>query len=189
MNDPLNVLCVDDVLSNAVIIKKIIESADDVAHVVTSPLEAQKLLSEKKFDLVVTDQEMPEMCGIDLIRWIKEHRPSTEVIVVTAHSSISLAVQSIKAGASNYIEKPIDAPLLKEKVHDIRRRLSQAESFKEREKALEDANQEALENLRELQMSLAQHQKFAKEVKKALKIEEQGEAFDSIRAALKELKG
>ena len=59
-------------------------------------------------DLVLLDQQMPGLTGIDALREIKVHRPNQTVIIITAHGSISLAVSAIKDGAYDFIEKPFD---------------------------------------------------------------------------------
>jgi DNA-binding NtrC family response regulator len=59
-------------------------------------------------DVVLLDQQMPDMTGMEALRRIKGVRPGTVVIIVTAHGSISLAVNAIRDGAYDFIEKPFD---------------------------------------------------------------------------------
>ncbi|MDR2038651.1 MAG: sigma-54 dependent transcriptional regulator [Bacteroidales bacterium] len=59
-------------------------------------------------DLILLDQQMPDMTGIEVLEKIKSTRPDQVVIIVTAHGSISLAVNAIKGGAYDFIEKPFD---------------------------------------------------------------------------------
>jgi DNA-binding NtrC family response regulator len=72
--------------------------------------EAVQLLSARSFDLVITDERMPEMDGIELIRWVHEHMPETPIIVLTAYGSIATAVEAIKLGAHEYLTKPLKSP-------------------------------------------------------------------------------
>jgi DNA-binding NtrC family response regulator len=73
-------------------------------------IEASQLLSHRSFSLVITDERMPEMGGIELIRWIQENSPETPVIVLTAYGSIETAVEAIKLGADEYLTKPLKSP-------------------------------------------------------------------------------
>jgi len=70
--------------------------------------EALHLFKQKVVDLVITDVVMPKMDGIELLEAIKGLRPETEVIVISAQGTIEKAVQAMKLGASDFIEKPIN---------------------------------------------------------------------------------
>ena len=67
-----------------------------------------KLVDENRFDLALVDFQLPDWDGIELIRRLKEVAPETDIIMITGFSSVSHAVEAIRAGAFYYIEKPID---------------------------------------------------------------------------------
>lgn len=67
-----------------------------------------KQLNSDRFDVVLTDLRLPDADGIDLVRQFKESAPDTEVIVVTGFSSITKAVEATRAGAYNFVEKPVN---------------------------------------------------------------------------------
>ncbi|MDH4232867.1 MAG: sigma-54 dependent transcriptional regulator [Nitrospirota bacterium] len=64
------------------------------------------LLESHAFDLVLTDLQMPDMNGIDVLRKIKETWPDTEVIIMTGYGTVKTAVRAMKIGVFDYIEKP-----------------------------------------------------------------------------------
>ncbi|MDC0336014.1 response regulator [Pseudodesulfovibrio sp.] len=81
----------------------------DAAGDVDSALE---LFKAKRHPLVVTDIKMPGKSGIDLLREVKEIAPETEVIMITGHGDMELAVQSLKNDAFDFIAKPINDDVL-----------------------------------------------------------------------------
>jgi len=70
--------------------------------------QAFDLVSNKSYDLVLTDLRMPEVDGLTLLNKVKELDSDTSVIVMTAYSSVETAVQALKAGAYDYLTKPLD---------------------------------------------------------------------------------
>src|SRR3990172_1130423 len=70
--------------------------------------QAFEQISVKPYDLVITDLEMPEMKGIELIDKTTLLRPQTFVIIITAFASLETAIQALRKGAYDYIIKPID---------------------------------------------------------------------------------
>ncbi len=69
---------------------------------------ARAKLQREDFDLVLTDLKMPGMSGIELLSWVKEHYPHTQVIVITAFGTIDDAVRAMKEGAFDFITKPVN---------------------------------------------------------------------------------
>ena len=76
-------------------------------------LDALGMVKEKCFDVVFTDLKMPEFDGLELLAAIKEHRPETEVIIVTGYGTIESAITAMKFGGYDYIQKPIKLAQLK----------------------------------------------------------------------------
>jgi DNA-binding NtrC family response regulator len=81
---------------------------------VTSPAEALLRIGRERFDLVISDVEMPEMRGIDLLAAIQSRNPGQLVVLITAFGSIDLAVRAVQSGATDFVAKPfrIEALLL-----------------------------------------------------------------------------
>jgi len=78
----------------------------------TSPRAALDRLVVEDFDIVITDVEMPELRGTDLLAAILEHKPGQLVLLITGFGSIELAVQSVRAGACDFVTKPFKLPVL-----------------------------------------------------------------------------
>ena len=74
--------------------------------------QAAQMLEEEQPDIVLTDIRMPGMDGIELLRFIKETYPDVEVIMVTGHGDLSLAIESLKMDAVDFITKPINNGIL-----------------------------------------------------------------------------
>jgi len=72
--------------------------------------EAAKFLDERGFDLVLTDLKMPGLDGMALLRKVRAEQPEVEVIVMTAHGTVDNAVEAMKLGAFEYLQKPISGP-------------------------------------------------------------------------------
>jgi len=81
--------------------------------------DALQRLEKEYFDILLTDIKMPGLSGIELLETVREHYPSTEVILVTGFGSISSAVEAMKKGAHDYITKPFDLDELTLRVRKI----------------------------------------------------------------------
>src|SRR5229473_1332555 len=77
-----------------------------------SALEALKLIREHDYDAIVSDIKMPGMDGLALLEKIRELRPDTPTLLITGHGEHDLAVQALRGGAYDFIQKPIDRDYL-----------------------------------------------------------------------------
>lgn len=85
-------------------------------YTASRPSEALELVREKRPLLVLTDLVMPEMTGLEVLSRIMEFAPGTDVVLMTAHYTTETAVEAIRRGAADYLEKPIRIPLLRERI-------------------------------------------------------------------------
>jgi two-component system response regulator PilR (NtrC family) len=79
---------------------------------------AVKILERRPVDLLISDIKMPDMSGVDVLRRAKEIRQDIVGIMITAFKSTESAVEALRLGAHDYLEKPFDNELLKKKVRD-----------------------------------------------------------------------
>lgn len=63
-------------------------------------------LEKERFDLVIADLMMPRLSGMELLRYVKQHHPEVEVVMITGYASIESAVEATKIGAAGYVPKP-----------------------------------------------------------------------------------
>ena len=105
------ILLVDD---EEKILKALGRALRDAGHAVvdtTSPRHAQKLLAERSFDLLVVDNVMPALSGLDLIREYVASTPENErsqILMMTAHATVESAIEAMKLGALDYLQKPFE---------------------------------------------------------------------------------
>ncbi|MBQ7389440.1 MAG: sigma-54-dependent Fis family transcriptional regulator [Paludibacteraceae bacterium] len=102
------ILIVDDERSIRNTLKDILEVESYQVDVVESGIEALELIKENNYDVVFSDIKMPQMDGVELLQKIKVNNPEAPIIMISGHGTIETAVDCIKKGAYDFIEKPID---------------------------------------------------------------------------------
>ena len=104
---PERILVVDDELDMLMLLRMIIEDNSDYAVETTNnPSEGLRMLTEKDYDLVISDLKMPGMDGMELFDELKEIKPGVPVIIITAYGSLETADEAMKKGVSDFITKP-----------------------------------------------------------------------------------
>ncbi|PID56278.1 sigma-54-dependent Fis family transcriptional regulator [candidate division KSB3 bacterium] len=68
---------------------------------------AQRMIAEESFDIVVTDLDMPDMSGLELLEWLREEKPLLPVLMMSGYGQIQDAVEAMKFGACDYMVKPL----------------------------------------------------------------------------------
>ncbi|MCG6878756.1 MAG: sigma-54 dependent transcriptional regulator [Deltaproteobacteria bacterium] len=106
--EKLNILVVEDGKSQREMLRDFLKDEGYPVTVAENGKDALLKLQEDCFDLVLTDYKMPGMDGMALLRAGKELNPEVDVVVMTAFGTVETAVNAMKAGASDYISKPID---------------------------------------------------------------------------------
>ena len=75
--------------------------------------DAHSFLKKQSFDLCLTDMHLPDGNGIDLVRHVQSNYPGTPIAVITAHGNMESAVKALKAGAFDFVSKPVDIHILR----------------------------------------------------------------------------
>jgi DNA-binding NtrC family response regulator len=102
------ILLVDDEASIRMALKEILEYESHTVIESPDAVAGLKALSQETFDLVITDIKMPKVDGLEFLQQIKEHGHEMPVVMITGHGTIDTAVESIKKGAFDFIQKPLD---------------------------------------------------------------------------------
>jgi two-component system response regulator HydG len=102
------VLVVDDEASARSGLEKLLRQEGHNVDVAEDGESALRVAAEHPPDVVVTDLKMPKMDGIELLRKLHEQDPNLPVIVATAFGDVNTAVQAMRAGAEDYVTKPVD---------------------------------------------------------------------------------
>src|SRR5215813_3258133 len=107
------VLVVDDEPAIREVLEMILQEWGYEVRLASDGMEAKETVESFDPDIVISDVVMPQLSGLDLLRALKAGNPARPVILVTAHASIDLAVESMKQGAQDFVTKPMDYPKLR----------------------------------------------------------------------------
>jgi len=75
--------------------------------------DALKLIDTEHFDLCLTDMRLPDGDGIEMVKYVQRNHPNIPIAVITAHGNMELAVNALKAGAFDFVSKPVDIQILR----------------------------------------------------------------------------
>jgi two-component system response regulator HydG len=118
---PIQVLVVDNDLAHAEAMADSLQSIGFACTLASSGKEAISLLESSTFEIVVTDLQMPDVGGLEVLAKSRELQPDAEVILVTGHGTIESAVEAMQRGAFNYLLKPLDLKQLRAVVENAGR--------------------------------------------------------------------
>lgn len=104
------ILVVDDEVGIREYLAEALEVSGHDVEVAGDGEAALQLLVATSFQLVLTDLKMPRMTGVELVRRLRADQPETEILVLTAHGSVETAVECMKLGVFDYLQKPIGSP-------------------------------------------------------------------------------
>lgn len=124
------ILIVDDEKSILELLVVVFEKEGYAVKATPSGTKAMEWLTKQDFDLVITDIKLPEISGLDILRYLRENRPDIPVVLITAYGTIKQAVEALKGGAADYVVKPFDIEELKIiAAHSLEKRRLQEENI------------------------------------------------------------
>ncbi|MBU1702339.1 MAG: sigma-54 dependent transcriptional regulator [Candidatus Eisenbacteria bacterium] len=121
---PLNILIVDDETAQRQILGEILQDEGYTVSSAGSGGDALKIMQDRKpIDLLITDLRMPGMDGVELLRQALILKPDLIVILMTAFGTVSSAVEAMKSGAFDYLQKPFNKDELVQRVRRVAERV------------------------------------------------------------------
>jgi len=119
---PYRVLVVDDEPSLTEMIRAYLHQGHLEVDSAPDGRRAQKMLEGKKYDLVLSDIRMPRLDGMELLQWIRQQRPSTEVILMTGELPGEAVDEAKRHGATDFLAKPFSAEQMRAAIERCRQR-------------------------------------------------------------------
>ncbi len=101
------ILIIDDEPGIRSVLRDILEDEKYKVFTAEDGFEGLEIMKQEPIELVLLDVWLPNMGGIDVLREIKTRNPETEVIVISGHANIDIAVKAVKLGAYDFLEKPL----------------------------------------------------------------------------------
>ena len=112
------ILVVDDDDDVRGFLAEALESSGHEVEQASDGEAAHRRLLAREFHVLVTDLKMPRLDGMELLRRMRSAQPELEIIVLTAHGNVAGAVEAIKLGAFDYLEKPLESPAALRRIVD-----------------------------------------------------------------------
>ena len=110
---PCRILFVDDDKDILMMVEQYLQMQQYDITTVDSGLKALDIVKDRDIDIIFTDYKMPEFNGLELLAAVKQYKPDIEVIMVTGYGSMESAIQAMKFGSYDYLQKPFKLDHLK----------------------------------------------------------------------------
>lgn len=125
MTDKEHILIVDDDAGIRAGLQRVLNEEGYTVEMANTAEEALTILSQERFNLVITDLQMPGMDGLELLTQIKQRSPDIPVVMITAHGSMDTVIQALRHGVSDFVNKPFKPAELLNIVHRESKALEQ----------------------------------------------------------------
>ncbi|MBM4068592.1 MAG: response regulator [Planctomycetes bacterium] len=134
----LKLLIVDDDPSHAEAVAESLERVGYHCVIATSGAAGAAKIEDEEPDVILTDLKMDGMDGLAILRKAKQELPDAEVVVITGHGDVQTAVEAMRAGAANYLQKPVNIAELRAMVDKAAERLRLIRANKELQQQLDE---------------------------------------------------
>ncbi|MBI3410021.1 MAG: sigma-54-dependent Fis family transcriptional regulator [Planctomycetes bacterium] len=134
----LKLLIIDDEPNHAEAVAESLERVGYECVVATSGQAGARVMERDEPDVILTDLKMAGVDGLAILRKAKEELPDSEVVVITGHGDVQTAVEAMKAGAANFLQKPVNLAELREMVDRAAERCRLTRSNQELQKQLDE---------------------------------------------------
>lgn len=114
-----NILIIEDVVTLGLMLKTWFSKKGFTVRTSINISDAKKEIEKAQPDLIISDLRLPDGSGLDLLKWVKGKYPEIVIIVMTSYADIQTAVECIRAGAYDYIAKPLNPEELLEKINAL----------------------------------------------------------------------
>ena len=125
------ILIVDDEKNIRLALSMSLEKLNIPVETAASGEEALERLEQGGYGLMLLDLRMPGIDGMEVLRQVSQQRPELKVIIITAYGSIDLAVEAMKLGAVDFLQKPFDTAQVREMVSRILKRGGESQGYED----------------------------------------------------------
>jgi FixJ family two-component response regulator len=125
------ILIVDDEKNIRLALSMSLETLNIPVETAASGEEALERLAQGGYGLMLLDLRMPGLDGMEVLRQVAQQRPELKVIIITAYGSIDLAVEAMKLGAVDFLQKPFDAGQVRDMVRRILKKEGESQGYED----------------------------------------------------------
>ena len=119
MADFIQIVVIDDNVRSLELLSAALNRDGIHVHTANSPELGLELVRKLRPRLVITDLVMPRLTGLEVLDWVMMIDPAIDVVLMTAHYTTETAVEAIRKGAADYLEKPVQLSLLRDRVNRL----------------------------------------------------------------------
>jgi len=138
LGEGLKLLIIDDEPNHAEVVAESLERVGYQCVVATSGKAGAKIIEQEEPEVILTDLKMDGIDGLAILRKARQELPDSEVVVITGHGDVQTAVEAMKAGATNYLQKPVNLAELRAMVDKAAERFRLKRTNKELQQQLDE---------------------------------------------------